>query len=97
AFWEELVGWALRHADLFSFTFLHWHAHEYGPRSEPAPGPRIAGAHLPQSNGGATRALVRSVLQKGETEGVLAPGRTQVGEGLVWGTLLELVRAAWQG
>jgi len=98
AFWWELAGWALRQPGLFNFTFLHWHAHEYGPHSPPAPGPRVAGALIPQqSNGGATRALVREVLEKGEREGALAPGGAQVGEGLVWGALVELARAAAQG
>jgi len=97
AFWWELAGWALRQPDLFTFTFLHWHAHEYGPHSPPAPGPRVAGALIAQqSNGGATRALVREVLEKGEREGALAPGSVQVGEGLVWGALVELARAAAQ-
>ena len=97
AFWRELVGCALAQPDLFGFTFLHWHAQAHGPHSPPPPGPRVAGALLPQSNGGATRALVRQVLEKGEKEGVLAPGCAWVGEGLVWGTLLELARAARQG
>jgi AcrR family transcriptional regulator len=98
AFWWELAGWALRQPGLFHFTFLHWHAHEYGPHSPPAPGPRVAGALIPQqSNGGATRALVREVLEKGEREGALAPGGAQVGEGLVWGALVELARTAAQG
>ena len=98
AFWWEVAGWALRQPGLFNFTFLHWHAHEYGPHSPPAPGPRVAGALIPQqSNGGSTRALVREVLEKGEREGALAPGGAQVGEGLVWGALVELARAAMQG
>jgi len=98
AFWWEVAGWALRQPGLFNFTFLHWHAHEYGPHSPPAPGPRVAGALIAQqSNGGATRALVREVLEKGEREGALAPGGAQVGEGLVWGALVELARAAMQG
>ncbi len=97
AFWRELVGCALAQPDLFGFTFLHWHTQAHGPHSPPPPGPRVAGALLPQSNGGATRALVRQVLEKGEKEGVLAPGCAWVGEGLVWGTLLELARAARQG
>jgi hypothetical protein len=41
--------------------------------------------------------LVREVLEKGEREGALAPGGAQVGEGLVWGALVELARAAAQG
>jgi hypothetical protein len=97
AFWWELAWWALRQPGLFNFTFLHWHAQEYGPHSPPAPGPRVAGALIPQqSNGGATRALVREVLEKGEREGALSPGGAQVGEGLVWGTLMELARTAAQ-
>ena len=97
AFWWELAGWALAHPDLFNFTFLHWHAQEYGPHSPPAPGPRVAGALIPQqSNGGATRVLVREVLEKGEREGALAPDCSQVGEGLVWGALVELARTAAQ-
>jgi len=97
-FWWELAWWALTKPDFFNFTFLHWHAHEYGPHSPPAPAPRVAGALIPQqSYGGATRALVREVLEKGEREGALAPGCVPLGEGLVWGALMELARAAWQG
>ncbi|MFP2913765.1 hypothetical protein ACLESD_54050, partial [Pyxidicoccus sp. 3LFB2] len=90
--------WALTKPDLFNFTFLHWHAREYGPHSRPAPTPRVAGAYIPQqSNGGATRAMVRQVLEEGEREGALASGCVQWGEGLVWGALLELARTAQQG
>jgi len=96
AFWRELVACALEQPGLFGFTFLHWHAQVYGPHSPPAPRPVTAGAPLPRSHGGATRALVRQVLEKGEKEGVLAPGCTRVGEGLVWGALVDLVRAATQ-
>ncbi|MFP2913620.1 TetR/AcrR family transcriptional regulator, partial [Pyxidicoccus sp. 3LFB2] len=97
-FWWELAGWALRNPDLFGFTFLHWHAQEYGPHSPPAPGLRVAGALVPQqSSGGATRALVRQVLEEGEREGALIPGCVQWGEGLVWGALVDLVRMAGQG
>ncbi len=97
-FWWELAWWALAQPDFFGFTFLHWHAHEYGPHSPPAPGPRVAGALIPQqSSGGTTRALVREVLEKGEREGALLRGCVQLGEGLVWGTLVELARKAQQG
>lgn len=55
--------------------------------------PRPPRALGPQSHGRAARALVREVLEYGEREGALAPGSARVGEGLVWGALLELVRA----
>jgi AcrR family transcriptional regulator len=98
ALWERLVRYALTQPDLFGFTFLHWHAHEYGPHSPVAPMPDSPGAlFAPQSSGGATRAYVREVLETGEKEGALVPGAAVMGEGLVWGTLLELVRSARQG
>ncbi|QSQ20410.1 helix-turn-helix transcriptional regulator [Pyxidicoccus parkwayensis] len=57
------------------------------------PGPRAPRALGYQSHGRAARALVREVLKCGEREGALAPGSARVGEGLVWGALVELVRA----
>ena len=98
ALFERLVRYAVEQPDLFGFTFLHWHAHEYGPHSPVAVTPVSAGALMPpQSSGGATRAYLREVLETGEKEGALRPGSALVGEGPVWGTLLELARAARQG
>ena len=98
ALFERLVRYAVEQLDLFGFTFLHWHAHEYGPHSPVAVTPVSAGALMaPQSSGGATRAYLREVLETGEKEGALRPGSALVGEGPVWGTLLELARAARQG
>lgn len=45
-----------------------------------------------QSHGRAARALVREVLEHGERTGALAPGCVRVGEGLVWGALVEFIR-----
>jgi len=89
AFWRELVACALEQPDLFGFTFLHWHAQAYGPHSPPAPRPVTAGAPLPRSHGGATRALVRQVLEKGEKEGGwhrAAPGWARDWCGARWWT-----------
>lgn len=95
AWWRELAWCALKQPDLFAFTFLHWHPRAHTPDTHPPFWPSYPGAIIrSHSYGGATRALVREVLELGEREGAFAPGCGRVGEGLVWGTLMELARSA---
>ncbi|NMO14328.1 TetR family transcriptional regulator [Pyxidicoccus fallax] len=81
SFWEDLAWCATRKPELFHFTFMHWHPDSLEP----------------EALGTQARELVREVLANGEREGALAPGSVQVGEGLIWGALAELVRAVARG
>ncbi|WP_216673739.1 TetR/AcrR family transcriptional regulator, partial [Pyxidicoccus fallax] len=81
SFWEDLAWCATRKPELFHFTFMHWHPDSLEP----------------EALGAQARELVREVLAHGEREGALAPGSVQVGEGLIWGALAELVRAVARG
>ncbi|WP_171818420.1 TetR family transcriptional regulator, partial [Pyxidicoccus fallax] len=81
SFWEDLAWCATRKPELFHFTFMHWHPDSLEP----------------EALGAQAREVVREVLAHGEREGALAPGSVQVGEGLIWGALAELVRAVARG
>ncbi|WP_371877555.1 TetR/AcrR family transcriptional regulator [Pyxidicoccus parkwayensis] len=95
AWWRELAWWTIERRALFAFTFMHWHPRAHTPDTHPPFWPAYPGAIIrSQSYGGATRTLVREVLEVGEREGVFAPGCGRIGEGLIWGALMELARSA---
>ncbi len=85
--WHDLVGAALQHPDVFAYAHLHWrHPRGAERRADGETGP-----------GPLTREALEEVLERGMAEGALRPQPVLLAWMLLWGLLLQLVKAAHEG